>query len=325
MEQTIDLGGDFGFGGIKVYGKNGGVLVSSLVARLDHDNVSDANRNLGHTHYIDHDGSTYVVGVAAWSIGDARHNQSMDRLVKGSYDVKMAVYAALGQYFNGGRIRSNINMYVGLPASLLAGDKKATTAASVSKWLVGEHEWGFNGKPMRCVIDSISLRTQATGALGDMIHNLAGQQTKEVEYMDDGVGVVSVGMNTIELSGAKRGRPVDTMIKSYENGGVRKLINSISQCTGKVAGEIDEDLRSGRQVIPSGILSDWSDDIIGEIAAKWATHLPTLKRILLVGGGAQYIAGAMRQRLGDIVYTPSDPLLAVSRGLYKWSVANGKA
>lgn len=321
--MTIELGADIGFGSVKIYGKTNGVLVSSLVGKLDHDYVSDSNRNLGHTHYVEIDGMSYVVGVAAWSIGNGRHNQSMDRLFKGSYDAKAALYAALGQYFNAGRIRESLNLYVGLPALLLAGDKKAATVASVTKWMVGDHEWVFNDRPMRATIESITVRTQATGALGDMIHNLQGQQTKEVEFMDTGIGVVSVGMNTIEISGAKRGRPVDTMIHSFENSGVRRLIDGIGKVTGQPSGEIDEDLRSGRQTIPTNILGTWADDIIADISSAWIQHLPTLKRILLVGGGAQYVAGAMRQRLGDNIFVPSEPLMAVSRGLYKWSVVNG--
>lgn len=319
----IDIGGDIGFGSIKIYGKTNGALVSSLVGKLNHKHVSDANRNLGHTHFVETKNLKYVVGVAAWSIGEVDRNQSMDRLVKGSYDAKVALYAALGQYFGGNRIREELNMYVGLPASLLDGDKKAATIDSVRGWMLGEHEWVFNDRPMRATIESITVRTQATGALGDMIHNLQGQQTKEVEFMDTGIGVVSIGMNTVELSGAKRGRPVDTMIASLENKGVRKIIDAISHATGQLTEEIDEDLRSGRQSIPANILNDWSDDIIGKIATEWSSTLPTLKRILLVGGGAQYIADAMRQRLGNIVYVPSEPLMAVARGLYKWSVVNG--
>lgn len=321
--MSIDIGGDIGFGSIKLYGKANGVLVSSLVGKLNHKYVSEANRNLGHTHYVTLDKTNYVAGVAAWSIGKASHNQSMDRLVKGTYDARVAIYAALGQYFGGKAIREPLNMYIGLPAVLLDTDHKAATIASVTNWMVKDHEWVFNDRPMRATIESVAFRTQATGALGDMIHNLNGQQTKDVEFMDSGIGIVSIGMNTVELSGAKRGRPVDTMIASLENSGVRNMIDEIAGVTQQPTGEIDEDLRSGRQVIPAHTLSDWSDRIIGEISGKWDTHLPTLDRILLVGGGAQYIADAMRQRLGNIVHVPSDPMMAVARGLYKWSVVNG--
>ena len=321
--MSIDVGGDIGFGSIKLYGKANCVLVSSLVGKLTHKYVSESNRNLGHTHYVTLDNTNYVVGVAAWSIGKASHNQSMDRLVNGSYDARVALYAALGQYFGGKAIREPLNMYVGLPAVLLDTDHKADTIAKVTKWMVKPHEWIFNDRPMRATIESVSFRTQATGALGDMIHNLQGQQTKEVEFMDAGIGVVSIGMNTVELSGAKRGRPVDTMIASLENRGVRAMIDEIASVTRQSAGEIDEDLRSGRQVIPANILSDWSDKIIGDISDEWATELPTLDRILLVGGGAQYIADSMRQRIGNIVHVPAEPMMAVARGLYKWSVVNG--
>ena len=321
--MSIDVGGDIGFGSIKLYGKANGVLVSSLVGKLTHKYVSDSNRNLGHTHYVTFDDMNYVVGVAAWTIGKASHNQSMDRLINGSYDARAAIYAALGQYFGGKAIREPLNMYIGLPASLLDADHKAATIASVTGWLAGNHEWIFNDRPMRATIEAVSFRTQATGALGDMIHNLQGQQTKDIEFMDTGVGVVSIGMNTVELSGAKRGRPVDTMIASLENSGVRAMIDEISSMTHQSTGEIDEDLRSGRQVIPVNILSDWSDKIIAEVSQKWQTSLPTLGRILLVGGGAQYIADAMRQRIGNIVHVPAEPMMSVARGLYKWSVANG--
>lgn len=321
--MSIDVGGDIGFGSIKLYGKANCVLVSSLVGKLNHKFVSEANRNLGHTHYVTFDNANYVVGVAAWSIGKANHNQSMDRLINGSYDARAAIYAALGQYFGGKAIREPLNMYIGLPASLLDTDHKAATIASVTKWIARDHEWIFNDRPMRATIESVSFRTQATGALGDMIHNLQGQQTKDVEFMDAGIGVISIGMNTVELSGAKRGRPVDTMIASLENSGVRAMIDEIASKTNKTTGAIDEDLRSGRQVIPDNTLSDWSDEIIGVISGRWATELPTLDRILLVGGGAQYIAGAMRQRLGNIVHVPAEPMMAVARGLYKWSVVNG--
>lgn len=320
----LDVGVDIGYGNTKVYTKNGWALVSSLVGQLGHDYVSDANRNLEHTHFVKIGKQKYVVGVAAWSIAGACHNYSTEKLVDGSYEARAALYAALSKVLPA-KHREGLNISIGLPAYQLKGDEKAKTAEKINKWLLnGDHEWEFNGKSMSAKVESLTLRSQAAGAIGDMIHNLQGAQTKDIEYMNRGVGAISVGMNTLELSGAKKNRPVDTMVASIPNRGVRGLISSINQVTRKGVGEIDEDLRSGEQEIQESVLGDWLSGIVSAIDMQWGDNANSIARVLLVGGGAQYAESALREKFGNALYVPPDPLLSVARGLYKWAVRDGK-
>ncbi len=314
-----NVGLDIGFGNCKVYDQSGSTMVSSQIASITGSNTNGESSD--GTYRVSFGGNNYAVGRYAFALGSSAISQNVQRLL-GSTEVRSIMYAAMGAHFKGKSVKDPLNVYIGLPSELLREPQKSNAIASVKEWLQRPHEWLFDGKPMSLNIESVTVRSQASGALGDMIHNLQGQQTKEAEYLDTGIGVIAIGMNTVEASGVLLGRGSDTMIDSKPLG-VRNLIERCSPPSDDL-GYNDELLRLGRLTIADEVRTAWIDAIVGMIETRWAAHVKTLSRLLLVGGGAQYAEAGLRKRYGNRIYMPQEAFITVARGLYKWSVANAQ-
>lgn len=316
---------DIGFSNVKLYDDRGKTIISShlgepKVQMNSEDGIDDPT-----TLSISFDGVEYLVGERVAATGKQLPAFGMHRLT-GGQEAKAVFYTALTKRFmEYGKYKDPIDVSIGIPAELLIGDEAAAkrNIASIQNWLVGKHSWEHKNKSYSTEVASALVRTQANGALGDLIHNLQGQQTKEAEFVQKGVGIISIGFNTVELSGAIYGKSATTMVGSSKDG-VRSLLEKFKR-KGQIS-NLDYEYRHG--LLDKDELAlyvkQWASSIINGVETRWDNMIHEIKRIFLVGGGSSDALPALRQHFGDIIITPDDPYISVARGLYKWAVRNGK-
>lgn len=313
-----NVGLDLGYGGVKVYEPGKETQIASFIGT-----VNDYSEPSAETCIVSFGGISLMVGRDVYSAGTEQPSLSPDRWLGGN-EALAAFFAGMGTHFKGNKQKDPLSLYVGLPASLTSVSVRAETQAKVSGWLVGEHFWEYNGKRMSVIVENVMVRSQASGAIFDLIHTLNGDFSKDVEYLDRGVGIASIGFNTVELSGGINGRPAANMMISSASG-IQALLQ---QCaTNKRAGiaYLDSQLRSGDfGDVYEANRARWAKSIIGMMETKWSL-LDSLKRVMVVGGGAQYAEPELRARFGDRLYIPTSPIFSVSRGLYKMAVVDGKS
>lgn len=319
-----DLGLDLGFGNTKIYDNRGSTIFASHLANPGKQYDHDGERADDTVAMVSFSGARYAVGETAFTKGSAVSGLGMHRLL-GSNEVRAIMYAALGVHFNTyGRIRDDLNVYVGLPANLLTKAEKASTVEAVSGWLKGRHDWEHDGKPMSAIVEAVTVRSQASGAMSDMMFNLDGKQTKDAQYLTGNFGVISIGFNTIELSGGLMGKPSDVLMDS-DTFGVHRLLESCNRDGIKELPMLDLELRRG---LLNGDYSaqkkSWAEQVISFVETKWKKNSKILDRVILVGGGAQYAREALETVFGARLWSPEDPYISIARGLYKRAVADGK-
>ena len=138
--------------------------------------------------------------------------------------------------------------------------------------------------------------------------------------MLDEVGVISVGFNTVELLVVKDQGAVERFT-SGATSGVRRLLELVNRDNLYSLGELDGILRAGRlnsqikQVMPI-----WAREVNGEIEKRWGQSFKRFVRVLIVGGGAMLLKEALTAQFGTRAWMPTEPVMAIARGLWKLSV-----
>lgn len=322
MAKSIGL--DLGFGNVKVYGDKGATIFASHLASPGVAYASDEDTVDEQTSMIEFSGVRYAVGESAFTKGSEIAGLGMQRLL-GSMEAKAITYAALGSYFRTyGRPKDGLSVYVGLPAELLTKAEKTATTDAVQGWLTGKHEWVQDGKATWAVIDSVTVRSQAAGAMYDMIHTLDGSSAKDSRYATGNIGVISIGFNTVELSGMLLGKAADSMMSS-DTYGVRRLLEAYNSHGRSKMPMLDFKLRRGQlNGDYENIRQAWSDRVIGFADTIWGKNIYDLGRVIAVGGGVGYARPALEKMFGDRLWVPDNHIVSIARGLYKRAVADAK-
>lgn len=316
-----NVGLDLGYGGVKVYEPGKETQIASFIGTLNGFSEPSAE-----TCIVSFKGITRMVGREVFSAGTEQPSLSPDRWLGGT-EALAAFYAGLGIHFRGNKPKDSIplSLYVGLPASLTEVKVRAEVQEKVSKWLAGDHDWEYNYKKMAVKVGKVTVRSQASGAIFDLIHTLNGEFSKDVEYLDRGVGIASIGFNTVELSGGINGKPATNMIAS-KAAGIQALLQQCAINRNSDISLLDDQLR--RSALGDDYeanRSSWAGGIISMMETQWKNLMDSVKRVMVVGGGAQYAEPELRARFGDRLYIPTSPIFSVSRGLYKMAVVDGKS
>jgi Actin like proteins N terminal domain len=319
-----NIGLDLGFGNVKVYGDKGATVFASHLALPRTSYAVDDEKKDETTTVVEFDGIRYAVGEAAFAKGDEVSGLNTRRLLGGT-EVQAITYAGIGTHFaNYGRPKDGLNVYVGLPASLLLQDEKADNVKAVEEWMLGKHEWIQDGKPVWCVIDSVTVRSQSAGAMYDMVHTLEGGNSKDARYAAGNVGVISIGFNTVELSGMLLGKAANVMMSS-DSFGVHRLLESCKPDDRVSTMMTDYKYRHGLLNGNSANLSrSWADNVLSFVNSKWKKNAYNLDRVIAVGGGVKSAEDALRNAFGDRLWIPDNHISAISRGLYKRAVVDAK-
>lgn len=317
------LGLDPGAGAIKIYGPGGGIQLPSIVAA---DGGRTLSRMAGLAQAkpplrIATRAGTFWVGERAADWGRVVENLDHDRFT-GSPELQALTYGGLTRYFQqSGLPAAALNVTIGLPLESLTGSEGETAglAAGVRRWLVGSHIWTADGAACEVAITEAKISSQPAGALFDFLLDAAGGfiPVRKLLFAKE-IGVVSVGMSTVELLVARNGAPVNRFTAG-QTFGVRRLLELAAPDGFYTLGELDAQLRAGRLDIGLA-LPIWASEVTGLIERRWGRDYRRFAAIVVVGGGALLLREALLARFGGKMFLPEDPVLATGRGLYKMAL-----
>ncbi len=328
MAETLFLGIDPGAGAIKLYGPAGGIQLPSVLA-MDEGRATGRMVGLAQRKpplRIRTANAAFFVGTGAHEWGrpldeDLDHDRFM-----GSPELRALLYGALSTYQQvpGGAVEAplpTMNAFVGLPLEALSGD--SGIADGVRRWLVAAHEWQADGQPQSATVASVKVTSQAAGALFDFLLDETGAFISSRKAMfDKEIGIVSVGMNTVELMVARAGAP-EERFTAGRTSGVRRLLDLMNTTGLYSLGELDTQLRAGRLDLAPA-LPIWEREVISFLEKRWGQAHRRFATVVVVGGGAVLLRHALIARFGGKAFVPEDPVLATARGLYKMGLMQSR-
>jgi len=327
------LGIDLGGGALKLWGPAGGVELPNQIAALTATRPTARAAGLTRKRpplIVQLDGTGFYVGPRAHDKGRPLENLGDDRF-EGSPEVTALLYGGLSTYAKKYTPQDqgdppvnldHLDAVVGLTQSAMGIDG---IGASVRRWLTGDHHWVAH-HPITTTrtqqvdsvvtVDGVAVTTQAAGAVFDYFLDLGGGFVPERKgSFKEEIGIVSVGMNTLELLVLRKGSPVDRFVAS-ETAGVRRLLELVDPRGLYSRGELDAKLREGSLYIPDH-LPVWSAEILGHVERVWGSAYMRFAKVIVVGGGVLLLGQRLTAGLNGKAFVPDEPILSVSRGLYK--------
>ena len=334
MTTLIPLGVDPGNGAIKVYGPHGGVQLPASVAAdiLGGHGGSPVIRAAGLATgkpplHLRSAGGAFYLGPGAHDWGRPVENMDHARFT-GTPEMRALVYGALGHYL--GRSEAEVkaenpdrdlSLTVGLPIESLSGDEETVrgTVAAVRRWLDGTHAWEEDGKAHAVTVRDVTVTLQPAGALYDYLLDVDGAfiPSRRAHFGAE-IGVISIGMNTLEALLTRGGKIVPGETHGARLG-VRRLLELCNPDELYTLGELDHQLRTGRLDI-SVALPIWASEVTGLLERRWDAKHRRFAAVILVGGGVHLLRQQLALRFGGKATIPDDPVLATARGLYKFAV-----
>lgn len=327
QQRTIVLGADFGGGAIKIYGPLGGIELPSHAAsayQRGRQSKVTGLRSMKPPMRILMEGGAFYVGLHAHDWGRPIENLGNERFA-GSPEVRALFYGALTLYIQEhGPIcghEDKIQIIAGLTQSTFREGTANGMVSAVKSWLTGDHAWTIeNGKGradkshLMLTVENVSVTSQAAGAIFDYFLDCGGNYiTQRKPDFKKEIGVISIGMNTLELLVLRNGAPVERFMDS-QTAGVRRLLEIVDPSGMYSRGELDTQLRTGKLDIVEA-LPVWASEINGHVERRWGAAYHRFKTVLVVGGGAILLDHDLH--LNGRATIVEDPVLSVSRGLYK--------
>ncbi|WP_376791498.1 hypothetical protein [Thermoflexus sp.] len=258
------------------------------------------------------DGQRFFVGEGAHDWGRPVENLDFERLT-GSPEMRALFYGAL----TAAGIEGPLRLMVGLPIEVLSGPDAEAAVRAVKAFLRGPHRWIASGRERAVEVADVGVTGQPVGALFDYFLDDSGAFVPErrADFSKE-IGVINIGMNTVDLLAARQGVLVQRMTGG-ETLGVRRLLSLLNPDGLYTLAELDERLRA-RQVDLSGALPIWEREVLGFIERQWGKAFRRFARVIAVGGGALLLGPALARRF-DRIWIPDDPVMATARGLLKFA------
>lgn len=324
MSGIVYLGFDMGMGALKLWSKPGGVQLVSQVANNGQRHLADGIiglKNRKRPMLVTGEFGSFYVGNAAHEHGRPVENLDFDRLT-GAPEMRALLYAALAQYQDEhGPFDAPLSLMAGLPLQMMTGDSAKEYQKGVRGWLMGSHEFDVDGISHNIEVEEVRQTSQPVGALFDYVLDAKAQMIGDRgSVLQDEVGVLSVGFNTVELLVVKERGAVERFTAG-NTVGVRRLLELINRENLWSLGELDSRLRAGRlNAEMKQSLPIWAREVNGEIERRWGQSHKRFAKVLVVGGGALLLKEALTLQFGHKAYLPNDPVLSIARGLWKLSV-----
>ncbi|MBT7071397.1 MAG: ParM/StbA family protein [Anaerolineae bacterium] len=317
-KEQIILGEDLGMGANKLYGVQGGFQLPSQVAI---NGAQKVTRMVGlrsqkvPLHIRTQHGSFYV-GPGAHDWGRPVENLDYDRLI-GAPEMHALFYGSMTHFMKThATFDRPLSLIVGMPLEPLTGPDAKNNVKAVQKWMEGHHEWQADGKDYQVEIAQATVTSQPVGALFDYLLDEEGHFIKERKgAFKQEVGIISVGFNTVELLVVRDKQPVQRFTAGT-TAGVRRLLEIVNSARLYSLGELDSQLRHGSLDVKDA-LPVWEREVTGVIDKHWGDAWKRFAKVLLVGGGATLLKKTLPYRFNGKAFVPKDPVLSISRGLYK--------
>ncbi len=319
-DPLTGLGIDPGAGAVKVYGAAGGIQLPALVA-------TDGGRTLSRLAGLNQAkpplrvstrGGAFWLGSRAPDWGRLVENLDYERFA-GSPEMQALLLGALTTYTaQHGALPDPLGLTVGLPLEALTGPEEETqaTVSGVRRWLLGEQVWSADDQPQRVTVAEVKISSQPAGALFDFLLDEQGGfiPARKLLFGKE-IGVISVGMSTIELLVARNGAPINRFTVG-QTAGVRRLLELAAPDGIYTLGELDTLLRAGKLDVTQA-LPIWAREVTGVIERRWGRDVRRFAVVVVVGGGALLLRETLLARFGGKAFVPDDPVLSTARGLYK--------
>jgi hypothetical protein len=326
------VGVDLGAGALKVYGPPGGVELPAHVALARHQRqgrVSGLRTMKPPMQVVTAHGRFYL-GLGAHDWGRPVENLADDRFL--GPEVAALFYGAMAAYTRQYDLAlESIRAVVGLTQSAFAEDAASGVVAGVRAWLLGAHTWQVEDaerdtpdvQAFHLAVEGVDVTSQAAGTMFDYFLDNQGEfiPARKPAYKQE-IGILSVGMNTLELLVIRNGAPVERFLAS-ETAGVRRLLEIVDPSALYSRGELDTQLRLGKLDYASAVPA-WASEIGGHIERRWGNAFRRFATIIVVGGGALILKDALTARFDGQALVPDAPIMAVARGLYKLGLMQQK-
>lgn len=331
--EFIYAGADMGMGAFKFYGAKGGIQMLSLVSsngmqRLDESLTGAPGKNK--PMEVRSKFGAFYVGDNAHDYGDPMQNMAFDRLA-GTSEIHSIFYAGLTRYqIEYGKFSQPLSLMVGLPFQMLMGATAKEYKAAVKKWMVGKHEWTADGVLYSVEVAEVSLKPQAQGIMFDYTYNIEGIMIPDrARYWVDETAGLSIGRKTIEFMLTRENSDIDRFTGGIEMG-VTRLLEDINRryevllnCEKPYTlGELDMKMRNKRidKELLKLALDDYEQRVSGAIEDRWGKYYKRFAAVLVVGGGAEILKTYLPRMLSGKAIVLDEPVMAISRGLYKMAL-----
>lgn len=316
------FGNDLGMGANKLCGEYGG---QQLPAQVAVNGTATVGAMLGlksrqpPLNILWPRGAFYV-GPGAHDWGRPVENLGYDRLL-GTPEMTAIVYGSLTRYMQAhGLLNEPVSLMVGLPLEMLTGESASANVEAVRACLKGTHTWHADGVDYQVEIAEVRVTSQPVGALFDCVLDDEGKVRPERRiYLQQEVGIVSIGFNTIELLVVRDKTPVQKFTTGATSG-VRRLLELVNGQRLYSLGELDAQLRAGQLDIATA-LPVWEREVTGLIEQRWGQAWRRFAGVLLVGGGALLLKESLPKRFQGKGWVVDEPVLSIARGLYKLSLS----
>lgn len=318
INELIRFGLDLGAGAIKLYGLGQGTQLPSQVA-VSVSRLMRRLHGLGQQKLpleVTLPQGCFYVGANAHDAGMAIENLGLERFA-GSPEIQALTFGAFARHIQQvGPLDAPLSLTCGLPLESLSGDEAQATVEGVQRWLRGVHTWQADGQQYAVEVAEVRVTSQPVGGLFDGLLNDDGRFIPaRRQWFNQEVGVVSVGMSTIELLVVRNRVPVQRFTAGAAVG-VRRLLELVDGQHLYSLGEMDSLLRAGQLDITQA-LTIWQEEVFGRIEKQWGTAWRRFAAVILLGGGVILLKDSLPYRFGGKAVLPDDPVLATARGLAK--------
>lgn len=321
LEMTMSLAFDVGYGNIKLYGSRGGLVMQSAVS-VGSGQIIRRMMGLRSTRpplRIETRAGVFHVGENAHDWGRPVENLDFERLT-GSPEMLALFFGAITHY---GVPDDPVALIVGLPIVPLMGEEAKATQQAVRRALRTTHTWQADGVDYTVTVRTIRITSQPVGAMFDYLLNEKGEMPAQRRIAFKGeIGILGLGMNTVELLVVRNGSPVQRFTAGRKLG-VRRLLELINYDRTYSLAELDAQLRHGSLDITRA-LPVWQSEVLGLIEMEWGTSFRRFGVVVVVGGGASFLREALVRRFRDRTFIPENPIIATARGLHKYTLMQAR-
>lgn len=280
------------------------------------------------------DEGNYLVGPNV-----ERYTDLLERFDTSKYtdspELRAITRALLAQLLDGAS--QELAVIAALPVDVMMAEKARETIKGIEQWLLGEHRFAINGRPLCLNVRAVRMMAQPVGAFFCWGLDLAGEWMRgESDLTEASVGVLDSGFNTLDLILVRQGR-IEKRETGGDNLGVRvaaqEIANALKARFGivkpliQVDGLIRQYLDQGQVVqiiggdrvdltpIVKQALQSLTTQTLGFIESKWG-RASDYSYVLLAGGGALALAVPLCRRIPRAQMLP-DPVHANAVGLAK--------